>query len=122
MLLLPLLSLPTYLAYLFFKSRQTPANLSFSRDGGLPGTSVFGKVSSKLEMPLNAFFLNTAIQCALACIYFGSTAAFNAFLGVSVICLGTACYVPILISFFRGRKEVAKGVFFKGKLGFFCNM
>ena len=83
---------------------------------------MFGRVSSKLELPLNAFFLMTAIQCALACIYFGSSAAFNAFLGVSVICLGGACFLPILISFLRGRKEIKSGRFYKGKFGFFCNV
>ena len=73
-------------------------------------------------MPVNGFILQSVIQCALTCIYFGSTAAFNAFLGVSVLCLGGACFVPILVSFVRGRKEVKEGVFYKGKLGFFCNM
>jgi len=71
---------------------------------------------------LNAFLLNTAVQCALACIYFGSLAAFNAFLGVSVICLGSSCFIPILISFLSGRKEVAKGKFYQGKIGFVCNV
>jgi hypothetical protein len=79
-------------------------------------------VSSKLELPLNAFFVNTVIQCALACIYFGSLAAFNAFLGVSVICLGGACFLPILVSFIRGRKEVAQGRYYKGAIGFVCNV
>ena len=98
------------------------ANKSFSRDGGLPGARWLGRVSSKLELPLNAFYLMTFIQCALACIYFGSSAAFNAFLGVSVICLGGACFLPILISFLRGRKEVKLGRFYKGKFGYFCNV
>jgi hypothetical protein len=73
-------------------------------------------------MPVNGFLLHSVIQMALTCIYFGSTAAFNAFLGVSVLCLGSACYIPILISFVRGRKEIREGVFYKGKIGFACNM
>jgi hypothetical protein len=72
-------------------------------------------------MPVNAFFLNVVLQAALTCIYFGSTAAFNAFISVAVICLGTSYLVPIAISFFRGRREVAQGKFYKGKLGYFCN-
>ena len=71
-------------------------------------------------MPVNAFF-NLALQGLLTCIYFGSTAAFNAFVGVAVICLGTSYLVPITVSFVRGRREVASGRFFKGKLGYFCN-
>jgi hypothetical protein len=73
-------------------------------------------------MPLNAFFLNVAVQVALTCLYFGSTAAFNAFIGVAVICLGSSYLVPIAISFFRGRTEVKYGRFYKGKLGAFCNV
>lgn len=95
---------------------------AFSRDGGIPGHQLWGRVSKRLEMPLNAFFLNTAVQGALTCIYFGSTAAFNAFLGVSVISLGSACAIPIAISFFRGRKDIADAPFYKGKIGFFCNV
>lgn len=96
--------------------------VSFSRDGGIPGFKLWSRVSKRLEMPLNAFFLNTAVQAALTCIYFGSSAAFNAFLGVSVISLGSACAIPIGISFFRGRREIADAPFYKGKLGAFCNV
>jgi hypothetical protein len=73
-------------------------------------------------MPLNAFFLCAGVQVVLTCLYFGSSAAFNAFIGVAVICLGSSYLVPILVSLVRGRKEVAQGKFYQGKLGFFCNM
>ncbi|WRT63502.1 uncharacterized protein IL334_000407 [Kwoniella shivajii] len=99
---------------LFFLSK-------FARDGGIPGRGFFGKTSKRLEMPLNGFLLQSIIQCALACIYFGSTAAFNAFLGVSVLSLGGACFVPILVSFLRGRKLITGAKYYKGKFGFFCN-
>ncbi|KAK1923905.1 amino acid transporter [Papiliotrema laurentii] len=95
---------------------------AFARDGGLPGSRWFGKASKRHGMPLNAFFLNVAVQVALTCLYFGSTAAFNAFIGVAVICLGSSYLVPIAISFFRGRTEVKYGRFYKGKLGAFCNV
>ena len=72
-------------------------------------------------MPINGFLLHSVIQCALACIYFGSTAAFNAFLGVSVLSLGGACFVPILVSFLGGRRKIRGAKFFKGKVGFFAN-
>ena len=95
---------------------------AFSRYGGLPGSRFFGRVSHKHQMPLNAFFLNVAVQVALTCLYFGSTSAFNAFIGVAVICLGSSYLVPITISLLSGRKEVAFGKFYKGKLGAFCNV
>lgn len=95
---------------------------AFARDGGIPFPQVFGRVSHRHQMPLNAFFLNIAIQFILTCLYFGSTSAFNAFIGVAVICLGSSYLVPITISFLSGRKEVSFGPFFKGKLGAFCNV
>ena len=95
---------------------------SFARDGGIPFPKVFGRVSARHQMPVNAFALNIFIQFLLTCLYFGSTAAFNAFIGVAVICLGSSYLVPILISYIGGRKEVALGPFFKGKLGAFCNV
>lgn len=72
-------------------------------------------------MPVNGFLLHSVIQCALTCIYFGSTAAFNAFLGVSVLSLGGACFLPILVSLVRGRKDIKETKFYKGKFGLFCN-
>jgi amino acid transporter len=95
---------------------------SFARDGGLPGQRWLSQTSKRHEMPLNGFIVQSVIQCALACIYFGSTAAFNAFLGVSVLCLGGSCFVPILLSFCNGRKIISGTRFFKGKVGFFCNV
>lgn len=100
----------------------TDRRCSFARDGGLPGKRFFGKTSSSLGLPVNGFLLHSVIQCALACIYFGSLAAFNAFLGVSVLSLGGACFLPILISFCEGRNKIKGAKYYKGKFGFFCNV
>ncbi|GFZ48289.1 LOW QUALITY PROTEIN: hypothetical protein JCM24511_06037 [Saitozyma sp. JCM 24511] len=102
--------------------QQITPLVRFSRDGGLPGSKFFGRVSQRHEMPLNAFFLCAVVQVVLTCLYFGSSAAFNAFIGVAVICLGSSYLVPILVSLVRGRKEVAQGKFYQGKLGLFCNI
>lgn len=94
----------------------------FARDGGLPFAKTFGSVSSRHQLPVNAFLLNIAVQMILTCIYFGSSAAFNAFVGVAVICLGTSYVVPVIISFARGRELVKQGKFYKGRVGYMCNM
>ena len=65
--------------------------------------------------------LAMVIEILLGLIYFGSSAAFNAFGGVGVICLTAAYATPIAISLITGRKQVKKGSFYLGKLGFFCN-
>jgi amino acid transporter len=82
---------------------------SFSRDGAIPGSRYWKQVNRKLDVPLNAMWLSTAVQVCqlfwgsvvtnafaahtgpyivLGLIYFGSATAFNAFSGVGVICLG----------------------------------
>ncbi|XEV01468.1 hypothetical protein FSHL1_006755 [Fusarium sambucinum] len=94
---------------------------SFARDGGIPGARYWSIVDKHLHIPLNAMLLAMVIEVLLGFIYFGSSAAFNAFSGVGVICLTAAYATPIAISLFTGRQQVKKGSFYLGKLGFFCN-
>lgn len=61
------------------------------------------------------------IQLLLGLIYFGSTAAFNAFSGVGVITLTLSYAVPIVASVANGRKQVKEGNFYLGALGTVCN-
>ena len=71
---------------------------AFARDGAIPGSKWWKIVNTKLDVPLNAMMLCMVIELALGCIYFGSTAAFNAFIGVGVIFLTLAYVTPVLIS------------------------
>lgn len=95
---------------------------AFARDGAIPGAKWWKQVNHKLDVPLNAMMLSMAVQIILGVIYFGSTAAFNAFSGVGVICLTTSYAVPIAISLVGGRTHIAEGSFYLGKLGVFCNI
>jgi hypothetical protein len=65
--------------------------------------------------------LSMAVQVLLAFIYFGSTAAFNAFSGVGVITLTLSYVVPIIASVIDGRKQIKEGSFYLGALGVFAN-
>jgi hypothetical protein len=65
--------------------------------------------------------LSMAVQLLLGFIYFGSTAAFNAFSGVGVITLTLSYAVPIIASVMNGRQQVKEGSFYLGALGTFCN-
>jgi hypothetical protein len=65
--------------------------------------------------------LSMVVQLLLGLIYFGSTAAFNAFSGVGVITLTLSYVVPIVASVMNGRKQVKEGSFHLGALGTFCN-
>ncbi|KAI0968614.1 amino acid/polyamine transporter I [Xylaria arbuscula] len=94
---------------------------AFSRDGAIPGSKWWKVVHPKLDVPLNAMMLSMVLQIALGLIYFGSSAAFNAFSGVGVIALTAAYCAPILVSMLEGRKTVSTGSFYLGKLGWVCN-
>lgn len=65
---------------------------SFARDEAIPGYQWWSKVNRALDVPLNAMMLSMVVQILLGLIYFGSSAAFNAFSGVGVISL-TLSYV-----------------------------
>ncbi|KFH41042.1 Polyamine transporter-like protein [Hapsidospora chrysogenum ATCC 11550] len=95
---------------------------AFARDGAIPGSKLWMQVNKSLDVPLNAMMLSMAIQLLLGLIYFGSSAAFNAFSGVGVICLTASYATPIAISLFTGRKQVKTGRFYLGPLGIVCNV
>jgi amino acid transporter len=95
---------------------------AFSRDGAIPGSKWWSTVNPKLDVPLNAMMLSMVVQILLGLIYFGSSAAFNAFGGVGVICLTAAYATPILVSMLDRRKTVSTGSFRLGSLGWFCNI
>ncbi|KAK5989654.1 Choline transport protein [Cladobotryum mycophilum] len=95
---------------------------AFARDGAIPGSKWWIKVNKTLDVPFNAMMLSMAVQIILGVIYFGSSAAFNAFSGVGVISLTASYATPIAISLFTGRKQVTKGKFYLGPIGTFCNI
>jgi len=79
-------------------------------------------VNKHFDIPLNGLFLSTAICCLLGIIYFGSTAAFNAFTGVATLCLSASYGLPILILLLRKREVVKHAPYSLGKFGFLINM
>lgn len=96
---------------------------AFARDGAIPGSKYWKMVNFKLDqVPFNAMMLSMAVQLLLGLIYFGSSAAFNAFSGVGVVCLTASYAVPIAASLGGGRAHVKKGKFYLGSAGTFCNV
>ncbi|KAL1969340.1 hypothetical protein VTN77DRAFT_9532 [Rasamsonia byssochlamydoides] len=95
---------------------------AFARDGAIPGFRLWRKVSSRLDVPVYAVILSTAVDCLLGLIYFGSTAAFNSFTGVATICLSTSYGLPILILVVRGRKAVRHSSYSLGRFGYAINI
>ncbi|EIW76916.1 amino acid transporter [Coniophora puteana RWD-64-598 SS2] len=94
------------------------ATWAFARDKALPLHTYFSHVNTRLDdVPVNAYILSTAIQVLLGLIYLGSSAAFNAFVGVAVMCLGASYAMPVAISLLNGRKDVHDAPFSLGKWG-----
>lgn len=94
---------------------------AFARDGAIPGSRLWARVDKRFDIPLWGLVLSTVIDALLGCIYFGSTAAFNAFTGCATICLSVSYGIPILVSLLRGRKAVRHSTFSLGKFGFIIN-
>ncbi|CAA7262001.1 unnamed protein product [Cyclocybe aegerita] len=99
------------------------ATWSFARDKAIPLHQVWSKVNKPLgDVPLNAYMLSLTIQLLLGLIYLGSSAAFNAFVGVAVICLGASYAMPVAISVANGRQDVADAPFSLGRWGYALNI
>lgn len=96
---------------------------AFARDGAIPGSGWWKKVDERLGIPLNAMILGMVIEILLGLIYFGSSAAFNAFSGVGVIFLTLSYACPVSVSLLlRQRRDIKHGSFNLGSLGIFCNV
>ncbi len=95
---------------------------AFARDGAIPGSKYWKEVNTRLDMPFNAMMLSMVIQIALGCIYFGSTAAFNAFIGVGVIFLTLAYVSPVVVLVLQRRRALSMGVYDFKAFGWFCNI
>ncbi|KAK6538847.1 hypothetical protein TWF694_010410 [Orbilia ellipsospora] len=98
------------------------ATWAFARDGAIPGSQWWKVVNTKLDVPLNAMMLCMVVEILLGLIYFGSTAAFNAFSGAGVIFLTVSYAVPIAVNLAGGRKHLAAGVYDFGIFGVACNV
>lgn len=96
---------------------------AFARDGAIPGSKWWKQINHKLDdVPFNAMMLSMVVQIVLGAIYFGSSAAFNAFSGVGVIALTASYATPIVVSMIDGRRTVRTGSFYLGSIGWFCNI
>lgn len=94
---------------------------AFARDGAIPGYKLWKRVNKRLDVPIWALVLSTAVDCVLGCIYFGSSAAFNSFTGVATLCLLSSYCVPILVNLVRGRKFVKDSPYPLARFGFLIN-
>ncbi|KAJ8073079.1 hypothetical protein PM082_019947 [Marasmius tenuissimus] len=98
------------------------ATWAFARDKAIPFHRFFAKTSVDSGIPLNAYLLSTLVQLLLGIIYLGSSTAFNAFVGVAVMCLGSSNAMAIGVSLANRRRGVADSPFSLGKFGLPLNI
>ncbi|KAL2841036.1 amino acid/polyamine transporter I [Aspergillus pseudoustus] len=122
LLLLPLLILG-FICGVGCVTATSRCTWAFARDGAIPGSQWWRTVNKKLDIPLNAMMLGMVVELLFGLIYFGSTAAYNAFSGVGVILLTLSYACPIAVSLvLRRREDIRHGSFDLGALGTFCNI
>ncbi|KAG2088276.1 amino acid transporter [Suillus discolor] len=98
------------------------ATWAFARDKAIPFHRWFSKIDSSLgDVPVNAYALSTVIQVLLGLVYLGSSAAFNAFAGVAVMCHGASYAMPIAISLMNARRDMHDAPFNLGRFGTIIN-
>lgn len=100
---------------------------AFSRDDGLPFSSVFARVHPTLKMPVNALCVVAVCLCLLALINIGSSTAFNAFISLPALALYISYFFPIFFPFWQrmSRAQSATipwGPFKLGKAGPWINV
>ncbi|KAJ8073088.1 hypothetical protein PM082_019956 [Marasmius tenuissimus] len=95
---------------------------AFARDKAIPFHRTFAHISPGRSVPLNAYLLSTIVQLLLGLILLGSSTAFNAFVGVAVMCLGASYAIPITISLINRRKDVKDSPYPLGRWGVLLNV
>lgn len=96
---------------------------AFARDDAMPFAKIWSRVDQRLGVPVYGIILLTVVQMLLGLINLGSSSAFTAFVSVGVIALAAAYAVPITLSLFHGRREVATAPWNCGHpLGTFSNI
>ncbi|KAL0574081.1 hypothetical protein V5O48_007866 [Marasmius crinis-equi] len=95
---------------------------AFARDKAIPFHRTFAYIPPGKSVPLNAYLLSTLVQLLLGLIYLGSSTAFNAFVGVAVMCLGASYAIPIAISLANGRRDVKDSPYPLGRWGIPLNV
>jgi choline transport protein len=94
---------------------------AFARDGAMPFSNVWGRVSQRFGIPFNAQLLVGAANAVLGCLYLGSSTAFNSMLGAAVTINNVAYLIPIATNMLTGRLNMHKGTFHMGKWGWLVN-
>ena len=121
--LLIVMIIPMYISCLGCYITASRVFWTLARDHATPFSRIFGIVSPRSHIPVNAIAFCSGITTILGCIYMGSSTAFNAFVG-SFVVLSTSSYLAaILPHLLSKRNNVPRGYFWmSGVFGFVVNL
>ncbi|KAF2662405.1 choline transport protein [Lophiostoma macrostomum CBS 122681] len=94
---------------------------TLARDNATPFSPLFSAVNEDLSCPIPATLLCTVIGLGLGAIPLGSKTAFTDLAGSFIILTSTSYALAIAPNLVTGRKNVPKGPFHLGKLGYPIN-
>lgn len=95
---------------------------TISRDNATPFSGWLGKISPRFHNPFNATLVCGGCITILACIYLGSSTAFNAFVGCFVQLSSLSYFMAIFPHILTRRSSFVPGWFFmNNKVGFVVN-
>jgi choline transport protein len=96
---------------------------TISRDRATPFSGWLSKINSRMHNPFNATLVCGGFVTILACIYVGSTTAFDAFVGCFVQLSSLSYFAAIFPHVLTRRSTFAPGFFWmKGAVGFVVNI
>lgn len=96
---------------------------TISRDRATPFSSFLGKISPRFQNPFNATLVCCGVVTILACIYLGSTTAFNAFVGCFVQLSSLSYFMAIFPHILTRRSSFVPGWFFMNNtIGYIVNI
>lgn len=112
--LLAIISLAQYFCGLATVTSMSRMIYAFARDGGLPGSHLWKRVSPRFRTPANAIWLGTG----LACVFTLYAEVYSTITAVATIALYVSYGIPPLLGFFaRGRTWTDLGPWNLGRLG-----
>jgi choline transport protein len=87
--------------------QQTASRMTwaFARDGALPARSWLSGIHSKQQVPIWSLIANAIVIFISGCIYLGSTAAFTAIIGSSLILQILSFTIPAALLLWQKRSE-----------------
>ncbi|KAJ5721192.1 Choline transport protein [Penicillium malachiteum] len=89
---------------------------AFARDGGLPYSPFFSRISSRYEVPVYATLLSTAFCLFFGLIYIGSTVAFNTSISSAIVFAFLSYSLPQAFLLLAGRDSLPQRHFNLGKV------